>query len=173
MKTLDKLYSFHTKLKNAFLFLAGAGVFSMMIYITVDVLMRNFATALVGTFEVVSYYIMPITILPSMCYALSSGVMPRIVAVTSKLPHKAQRFFAIVLPVLEIVFYFMMLCFSTKYAISATKDGLTFVAGTKSLPIWQMYYLPPLSYIMRILESALVLGKNLFTDNTTILYKND
>ena len=77
------------------------------------------------------------------------------------------------LPVLEIVFYFMMLCFSTKYAISATKDGLTFVAGTKSLPIWQMYYLPPLSYIMMILESALVLGKNLFTDNTTILYKND
>ena len=76
MKTLDKLYGFHTKLKNAFLLLAGIGVFSMMIYITADVLMRNFATALVGTFEVVSYYIMPITILPSMCYALSSGVMP-------------------------------------------------------------------------------------------------
>ena len=173
MKTLDKLYGFHTKLKNAFLLLAGIGGFSMMIYITADVLMRNFATALVGTFEVVSYYITPITILPSMCYALSSGVMPRIVAVTGRLPHKAQRFFAIVLPVLEIVFYIMMLCFSTKYAVSATKDGLTFVAGTKSLPVWQMYYLPPLSYIMMTAESALILGKNLLTDNTTILYKND
>lgn len=72
MKTLDQLYAIHSKIKNIFLALGGAGVFVMMLYITVDVLVRNLSnTALIGTFEIVSYYIMPLTILPSMCLALA------------------------------------------------------------------------------------------------------
>lgn len=103
MKTLDQLYAIHSKIKNIFLALGGAGVFVMMLYITVDVLVRNLSnTALIGTFEIVSYYIMPLTILPSMCLALASGVMPRIVAMTNRLPQKAQRIDAIILPILEI-----------------------------------------------------------------------
>lgn len=172
MKTVDKLYGIHSKIKNCMLALGGAGVFIMMIYITVDVLVRNLSsTALVGTFEIVSNYIMPLTILPSMCLALASGVMPRIVAMTNRLPHKAQRVNVIILPILEMAAYILMFLFSTKYAISATQDRLSFVAGTTALPVWFMYYLPPLAYVMMTVESLLVLLKNLLTDNTTILYQ--
>lgn len=48
MKTLDQLYAIHSKIKNIFLALGGAGVFVMMLYITVDVLVRNLSnTALI------------------------------------------------------------------------------------------------------------------------------
>ena len=51
MKTLDQLYAIHSKIKT-FLALGGAGVFVMMLYITVDVLVRNLSnTALIGTFN--------------------------------------------------------------------------------------------------------------------------
>ena len=64
MDTLNRLYGVHSKIKQIFLALGGAGVFCMMLYITVDVIVRNVANkALVGTFEVVSYYLMPLTIL--------------------------------------------------------------------------------------------------------------
>lgn len=172
MKTLDQLYAIHSKIKNIFLALGGAGVFVMMLYITVDVLVRNLSnTALIGTFEIVSYYIMPLTILPSMCLALASGVMPRIVALTNRLPQKAQRIDAIILPILEIAAYVLMCRFSIKYAIFATNDQLTFIAGTTSLPVWFMYYLPPVAYVMMTVESLFVLLKNILTGNTTILYK--
>lgn len=171
MQTLNKLYAIQEKLRGFFLALGGIGVFSMMIYITVDVVYRNVTgKALVGTFEVVSYYIMPLTILPSMCMALSAGVLPRIVAVTDRLPQKVSRVIYIILPILEILVYAIMLVFSTRYAISATKDNLTFIAGTKSLPVWFMYYLPVLTYIMLILESLFVLAKNILTGNTTLLF---
>ena len=53
MKTLDQLYAIHSKIKNIFLALGGAGVVVMMLYITVDVLVRNLSnTALIGTFEI-------------------------------------------------------------------------------------------------------------------------
>lgn len=172
MQALDRFYSIYGKIKNLFLFIGGLGVFIMMFYITADVLVRNLsASALVGTFEVVSYYVMPLTILPSMCLALSAGVMPRIVAVTSRFPRKTQRVFAILLPILEVVLYGLMLVFSGKYAIQATQDNLSFIAGTISLPVWFMYYLPPLAYSMMTLESVFVLLKNIFTGNVTILYR--
>lgn len=171
IKTVDKGYAIFGKVKSAFLALGGLGVFCMMIYITVDVLVRNLtSTALVGTFEVISYYIMPITILPSMCLALASGVMPRIVAMTNRLPKKGQRVFAVILPILEIIAYIMMCRFSMKYAISATQDNLSFIAGTTSLPVWFMYYLPPMAYVMMTIESIFVLLKNILTDNVTLLY---
>lgn len=172
MEKLNKLYGYHSKLKNIFLMMGGVGVFAMMLYITVDVLYRNLSTtALVGTFEVVSYYLMPLTILPSFCLALSAGVMPRIVAIVGKFEPKGQRIFCIVIPVLEIMFYVMMGIFSTKYAISATQDRLTFIAGTKSLPYWFMFFLPPLSYLMMTVESLFVVIKNILDKNAnTVLY---
>ena len=70
MKTLDQLYAIHSKIKNIFLALGGAGVFVMMLYITVDVLVRNLSnTALIGTFEIVSYY----AAYDSPFYVLSAG----------------------------------------------------------------------------------------------------
>ena len=152
--------------------LGGVGVFSMMLYITVDVLYRNLSsTALVGTFEVVSYYLMPLTILPSLCLALSAGVMPRIVAIVEKFGLKSQRIFCIIIPVLEIVLYAMMGIFSTRYAISATQDHLTFIAGTKSLPYGFMFFLPSLSYLMMTIESLFVVIKNILDKNAnTVLY---
>ena len=172
METLDRLYGVHSKIKQIFLALGGAGVFCMMLYITVDVLVRNIAsTALVGTFEVVSYYLMPLTILPSFCLALSAGVMPRIVAVVNRLPQKAQHIVSIIILLIEAAAYIIMGIFSMKYAITATQDHLTFIAGTTSLPVWFMYYLPPLSFLMMTIETIFVLVKNILDKNTTtILY---
>ncbi len=174
METLNRLYGYHSKLKQVFLALGGAGVFCMMLYITVDVLVRNLSgTALVGTFEVVSYYLMPLTILPSFCLALSAGVMPRIVAVVNRLPVKAQHIFSILVLILEVAAYILMGIFSMKYAITATQDKLTFIAGTSSLPVWFMYYLPPLSFLMMTIESLFVLVRNIIDKNqTTILFSS-
>ena len=173
MRMLNRAYGYYGKVKNLFLFLGGLGVFIMMFYITADVLARNIlSSSLVGTFEIVSNYVMPMTILPSLCLALSAGVMPRIVAVTDRLPHKAQRFFAIILPILEIVLYVIMLIASGKYAIQATQDKLSFVASTTSLPVWFMYYLPPLAYIMMTIESIFILLKNILTNSVTILFQD-
>lgn len=172
MDTLNRLYGVHSKIKQIFLALGGAGVFCMMLYITVDVIVRNVANkALVGTFEVVSYYLMPLTILPSFCLALSAGVMPRIVAVVNKLPKKAAHIISIIVLLIEIAAYVIMMVFSMKYAIQATQDKLTFIAGTTSLPVWFMYYLPPFSFLMMTIESLFVLVKNILDKNaTTILF---
>ena len=171
MQTLDRIYGFYQKLKGVFLFLGGVALFGMMFYITVDVLVRNFSpTALVGTYEIVSYYLMPLIILPSMCYALSSGVMPRIVAVTNKLSPRGQRVMGIILPILDLFFCVVMAFFSTRYAVQATADKLTFVCGVKTLPVYQMYFLAGLAYIMMSLENVFVLIRNLATGSSDILY---
>ena len=172
MERLDHVYRYWQKLKNLFLFISGVGIFGMALYITVDVVWRKFApTALVGTYEIVQYYLMPTIILLSMCYAFSSGVMPRIVAFVNKLPPKGQRVMGIVLPILDLVFCITMGVLSTEYAVQATHDKLTFICGVNTLPVWQMYYLASLAYIMMCIENIFVLVRNILTGSSEVIYQ--
>ncbi len=173
MERLDKIYNTYEKIKIVFMRIGTIALFGMMFYITLDVLIRNLAPqALVGTYEVVSYYVMPLIILPSMCYALSSGVMPRIVVVVSRMPRRMQQIMGIILPVLDLTLCLMMFIFSTRYAITATHDKLSFIAGTASLPVWQMYYFAGMAYLMMCLENIFVLIRNFMTGNVNILYRS-
>lgn len=172
MEKLDRAYGYYQKLKMVFLFISGVGIFGMTFYITIDVLWRNFApTALVGTYEIVQYYFMPTIILLSMCYAFSSGVMPRIVAFVNKLPAGGRRVMGIVLPICDLLFCIIMGVLSTRYALQAAKDQLTFICGTGLLPVWQMYFLVSLAYVMMCVEDIFVLIRNFITGSSDVLYK--
>ncbi len=172
METLDRAYQQYQKIKAVLLFISGIGIFGMTFYITFDVIWRNVAPrALVGTYEIVQYYLMPIIILPSMCYAFSSGVMPRIVAFVEKLPPSGQRIMGIVLPVADLIFCVTMGILSTRYAILATHDKLAFISGTHTLPVWQMYYLVGIAYVMMCIEDIFVIIRNVLTGSSEVLYQ--
>ena len=172
MERLDRIYNYYQKFKMALLFISGVGIFGMTFYITIDVLWRNFApTALVGTYEIVQYYFMPTIILLSMGYAFSSGVMPRIVAFVNRLPKGGQRVMGIILPIVDLIFCAVMGFLSTEYAVQATADQLTFICGTGLLPVWQMYYLVSLAYLMIAIEDIFVLIRNIKTGSSDVLYR--
>lgn len=172
MERLDRAYEFYQKIKMVFLFISGVGIFGMTFYITIDVLWRNLAPkALIGTYEIVQYYFMPTIILLSMCYAFSSGVMPRIVAVVNRMPPAGRRAMGIILPICDLIFCVVMGVLSTRYAVQATKDQLTFICGTGLLPVWQMYYLVSLAYVMMCIEDVFVLIRNCINGSSDVLYK--
>lgn len=172
MERLDKAYNGYCQVKNSCMLVAGGALFASMFYITLDVIVRNFTPfALVGTYEIVQNYLMPLIGFPALAYAYSSGVMPRIVMLTDRFSSGYRKVLAILIPVMHLVFFGLMAYFSLQYALKSTVDKASFICGTKMLPIYPFYYLPVLGFVMMAVEDVFIIIKNCIKKEESVLYR--
>jgi TRAP-type C4-dicarboxylate transport system permease small subunit len=168
MKTFLKCY---TWVKKIMLYISLVCVFVMMFYITIDVLFRNFSTtALVGTYEIVGNYLMPICVFFSVPYTYTSGVMPRIVMLTNKFSKEKQVLITRLTHVLSFLAFLLLGYFSLLYAIKSTGDRTAVIIGSGFSAIYPLHYLPPLAFLMIMIEDLIyIFSKDPMVDSVTAL----
>lgn len=148
----------YKKFKNALFLISIVCVFIMMIYITIDVLTRNFTnTALVGTYEIIGNFLMPIAVFLSIPYTYTSGVMPKIVMLTDKMNAKKKMLFSKLCHLISLVVFAALGYFSLLYAFDSTADMSAIIVGSSLTPIYPLHYLPALAFFMIVFEDLLVL----------------
>ena len=177
MNALDSGYNIFDTIRKIGVMIAIIAAFVMMVYITADVIARNFLPSsmnMVGTYEFTQAFIMPLVGFPAMPYAYKIGLMPRIVMLTDRLKPGARRAMAIVLPIIHVCFFIAIAAFSLRYAMQSVADKITVLCGTKELPVYPLYFLPPYAFFMIAIEDIFVLIKNLKTKGReSILYAQD
>lgn len=164
MEQLNKNYQTYCKIKRGGLYISAAAVMITMFYITIDVFVRTFtSTALVGTYEIIQNYFMPLIIFPGLAYAYSSGVMPKIVIAADRLSKEKRNTLYIVVLIINIILFAALAYFTLMHAIQSTGDKTGFIVGTKELPVWQAFYLPVIAFIMLTIEDVFIVIKNIKT----------
>ena len=123
---LDKAYGVFEKIRKMGIMVAIISVFVMMLYITTDVIIRNFFPVnMVGTYEFTQAFLMPLIGFPAMPYAYQIGLLPRIVMVTDRAKPELKRILALLLPVIHGILFIAMGIFSTRYAVQSVADKIT------------------------------------------------
>lgn len=158
---LDKAYGVFEKIRKMGIMVAIISEFVMMLYITTDVIIRNFFPVnMVGTYEFTQAFLMPLIGFPAMPYAYQIGLLPRIVMVTDRAKPELKRILALLLPVIHGILFIAMGIFSTRYAVQSVADKITVLCGTKQLPVYPLYFLPSYAFFMIACEDVFVLIKN-------------
>lgn len=159
---LNRGYAVLEKIRKAGMLLAIISVFVMMLYITTDVIIRNFFPVnMTGTYEFTQAFLMPLIGFPAMPYAYQIGLLPRIVMATDRAKPELRRGMALLLPLLHTVLFIAMGIFSTRYAVQSVADKITVLCGTKQLPVYPLYFLPGYAFFMIACEDLFVLIKNI------------
>lgn len=157
-----KSYEVFGKVKLLGMILSGVGIFGMMGFIVLEVIMRNlFNYSIPGNYEMVQNYFMPVVTLPVIVYAFSEGVLPRINMVISKFNYKLQKGVLLLLLLVEIAVFTLMAFYGWQYAISGMEAGDAFPASGSMYPIYPFYFLIPIGFGMLVVEMVFLFGKNL------------
>lgn len=150
MKTIIKVNDFF---RTFGVYISGLAIFAMMWIIVIDVLMRNiFNKPLVGTYEIVQYYLMPLAIFPALAFAYWSGVLPRLSELISKLPEGVQRFHRWLILLVELLVFTLMTYYGFLFALSGLQESMAIPVGGKLLLVWPVYFLVPIGFFFVLVE---------------------
>lgn len=154
---MENVKSIYNKIIKLLSYISIVFVLIMMVYITLDVLVRNFSkTSLVGTYEIVQYYIMPISVFLSIPYAYSSGVMPKLVLMVNKIPKvRIRENMQLLCNAIGFLIYLTLTYYSLRYAIQSTLDGYAVIVGSSLVPAYHIYYLIPLAFALMSVEDLI------------------
>lgn len=155
-------YDIHSKVKKIGVWIAGVATFFMMIFICADVFMRNITgSSIPGSYEIIQGYIMALTTFTAIPYAYSAGVMPRVDLIVNKFkPHNKQLAINCML-IIDIIIFVAFTIISAKYAVKSFVDKTTFIAGTKYYPVYPLHIMPPVAFILIVIEDLFVLTRNI------------
>ena len=171
---LDKFYSAYsilTRINNAIGIIA---VYIMMFIIVIDVFFRNFMPSpLQGIYEIIQWFLLPISCITFFGYAYASGVMPRVTMVLEKMKPSVRHWCAIISIVINIAMFAMMSYAGMVYAIKQLNKGGVVTIGSEHIIVWPMYFLIVLAFIMITLESVFAVIKCLKDKNRTEVIYND
>lgn len=169
---IDKAYDLFKLFEKAGLFVSGLSLFAAMFLITIDVVVRNFTNlTLVGVYEIVQNYLMPLMVFPAIGYAYSNGIMPRIVMLTEKFGIKARSVIAILISLIEVLIFASMSYFTFGYAVDSVNENLGFICGTRMLPLYHVMFLPVFSFVMITVENVFLLIVNLRNSSDKFSYR--
>jgi len=169
---IDKAYDLFKVLERAGLFISGISLFATMLLITVDVIVRNFTNlTLVGVYEIVQNYLMPLMVFPTIGYAYSNGIMPRIVMLTNKFGVKARSIIAVIISIIEVLIFASMAYFTFGYAVDSVNENLGFICGTRMLPLYHAMFLPVFSFAMITVENLFLLITNMRNRSDKFSYR--
>lgn len=174
MRVLDALYRAFGYLKVLGLVASGMALFLMIGGISLDVVSRNVTgNSISGFYEIVTFYLMPLAVLPILFYAFSQGVCPRIPMVFDRLPSGVQKPLHCFVMLFELVLMLLVAYFSCQYAIDGAGSGHEFSAGGTMYPKYPVYFLIPFAFAGMSLELAFIIAKNLFNRGLWITYSKD
>jgi len=174
MKMLDALYRSFGFIKFASLTASGIALFLMIGGITLDVISRNVTgNSIPGFYEIVTFYLMPLSVLPILFVAFSQGVCPRIPMVFDRLPSKAQKPLYCSVLLFELALMAIAAYFSFQYAADGLASTHEFSAGGNMYPKYPVYFLVPFAFGGMVLELLFILLKNLVSSGVWITYLKD
>lgn len=169
---LDRAYDSFKLLEKLGLVVSGSSLIITMAVITVDVVVRNFTQfTLVGVYEIVQNYLMPLMVFPAIGYAYSSGIMPRIVMVTDRLGLRAKRIAALLISATEVMIFALMAYFTFGYAVNTVEQRLSFICSTRMLPLYHVMFLPVFSFLMIVIENVFLLLVNIKDKSAKFTYR--
>lgn len=155
-------YKTFQKFKWAGMFLSGISVFIMMLYTTVDVLLRNiFGISILYAYEFSQFYLMPLAVFPALAYAYGEGMMPRLNFLVVKIKERYQLFVTIFLIIIEIIIMVLLAVFGWQYLIQAIVGGQTFTAGTSYFPLSFAIVFVSIGFLLVGVEMFFLLIKNI------------
>lgn len=174
MRILDGFYRVFGYIKGAGLAASGLALFLMIMMITLDVIWRNFlGRSIPGVYEVVGFYLMPMSVLPILFYAFAAGISPRIPLVADRLPDAAQKGLYILVLLTEMALMLLVMYYSFQYAKDGMAAGHAFSAGGSMYPKYPFYFLVPFAFLGMAIEIAFVVLKNLCSNTMWLTYMKD
>lgn len=162
MSTFDSIYGYFSKVKKVTLLISGISIAIMIVLISLDVLLRNiFSYGLPGSYEITESILMPTVIFWGLLVTYSSGSIPRLDMLSTKLNGKAQLFVGILMILIDIFIYSVMAYYGLQRAITALTDGAAISAGGTLISIAVMFVFVPISFLLVTIEAIFILIKSI------------
>lgn len=145
MQRMDK---WTKKMEFVGMVISGISIALMMLLIMADVVMRNFLDSpITGTYELVQYFLMPLAVFPALAYTYTSGVLPRLGELVSKLPGKFQVFNKNMIIVIEIIIFVLLTLYGLKFAQAGIADRMAIPVSGNLIPVYPVYVVVPLGFL--------------------------
>ena len=162
MVFLDNLIRIQSILKKAGVILSGTVLIVMMLFIGLDVILRNLiSTSIPGSYEYVQKYLMPFLIFPSLAYVYSTGILPRVEILLDKMSEKYNFFVTLSMRLTEIFIFFLLFYFSLRYAISGVIQQSSFTAGGNLVPLYPALFIAVFGFGLLTIEVILITIKSI------------
>lgn len=162
MKHVWKAYKIFNYIKIFGVVISGIAVLGMVFVISYDVFMRTvFSQSIRGGFEIIQNYFLPLIVFPSIAYVYGSGVLPKMDMLLEKLNMKLKRIIVYVLIALELFVLILIVQFSWEYAISGLEKKSAFPAGGSLYPLYPLFFIIPISFLLIIIENIFVIIRNI------------
>ncbi|MBU2952920.1 TRAP transporter small permease [Marinobacter sp. F3R08] len=174
MRVLNGLYHVFGFIKGLGLVFSGLALAGMILSISADVFSRNVTgNSIPGVYEIVMFYLMPLSVLPIVFYAFSMGVSPRIPMLFDRLPGAVQKPLYLLVITAEFSLMAIVAFYSLGYALDGAAAGHAFPAAGEMYPKYPVYFLVPFGFVGMAVELAFIGFKNLFHRGLWITYNKD
>lgn len=145
---MERLERWTKKMEFFGMVISGLSIATMMLLIMTDVVMRNFLDSpITGTYELVQYFLMPLAVFPALAYTYTSGVLPRLGELVSKMPGKFQIFNKNMIIVIEIVIFVLLTLYGMKFAQAGIADRMAIPVSGNLIPVYPVYVVVPLGFL--------------------------
>ena len=157
----SKAYRQFKKVTKGGAVVSGIAVFALMLFIVVDVVLRNFGGASIpGGFEIVENYLLPLIVFPSLAWVYASGIMPKMDLLLPRLSEKRRYRSVQTIVVIEIVVIGFVFIAASMFAIWNIGSQSAFLAGLTLLPQWPAQLLAPIGLGLLVIECGFVFAAN-------------
>lgn len=159
-------YARFKRITTAGAIISGIAVFALMLFIVLDVVLRNMGGASIpGGFEIVENYLLPLIVFPSLAWVCGSGIMPNMDLLIPRMPPRARRVTVQTIVAAEIVVIGVVFIASAVFAIWHVMNQSAFLAGLTMLPKWPAQLLAPLGLGLVVVECCFVFAANRRSDD--------
>jgi len=145
--------------RNIGKYTSGFAILGMMIIIVIDVFMRNvFGKPMMGTYEIVQYFLMPLAVFPALGYAYWVGILPRLSEMISKAPAWFEKFNTILILCIDAFVFALLTYYGFLFAMAGLKDQMAIPIAGSLVPVWPVYFVIPIGFLFVLLEIILRFG---------------
>lgn len=147
--------------------ICGISVMIMMLYTTVDVVVRTFSNVtFTGTYERVQAIFMPMAVFPGIPFAYRSGVLPMFDSLTKKMKPQKAKLVEWSIAIIEVACFSLLAYYSWFTSIQAVQDNMAIQAGGTLTPTWWVYFGCTFGFNVLFVEILFNRFKRLFPKTT-------
>lgn len=159
------MYAKFNLVKTVFLLISGVCTMLMMFMISADVILRNVTgRSFTGCYELVQGYLMILVSVPAFIYSFSAGTMPRVDILIGRYSEKVKRIVVTIIIIIDIILMGAFAVFSGMYAVTGFAEKTVFIAGVSFYPVYFLFPLVPIAFVMIAVENVFILIRNTSTN---------
>jgi hypothetical protein len=156
-----KSYTQFKRITTAGAIISGVAVFVLMLFIVLDVVLRNMGGASIpGGFEIVENYLLPLIEFPSLAWVCGSGIMPNMDLLLPRMSPATRRRTVQSIVVVEILVIGVVFVAAAVFAVWHVMHQTSFLAGLTMLPEWPAQLLAPIGLGLVVVECCFVFAAN-------------